>query len=116
VQAMVKIKLSLQHPLSANVGTNFADKRQSLSRYSSLADSGHGDCLFIPVTGRADPHGCETSELSHCLDKAITDRGNVVSLTRRPGFTPRKILVLISVTAELTPRALVRLEGYGRIQ
>jgi hypothetical protein len=45
----------------------------------------------IPVTGREGPEGCETSRLPHFLGNRLTDGGEVVSLTRRPAFTPRKI-------------------------
>jgi hypothetical protein len=44
----------------------------------------------IPVTGREDPWGCETSRLSHFLDDRLTDGDEFVSLTRRPLFTPKK--------------------------
>jgi hypothetical protein len=46
----------------------------------------------IPGIGRGGPQGCETSRLPHFLDSRLTDGGDIVSLTRQPPFTPRKIL------------------------
>jgi hypothetical protein len=44
----------------------------------------------IPVTVRGGPLGCETAKLPHFLDNRLTDDGEVVSLTRRPHFTPQE--------------------------
>jgi hypothetical protein len=41
------------------------------------------------VAGRDGPWGCETSRLPHCLYSRLTNGGKVVSLTRRPPFTPQ---------------------------
>jgi hypothetical protein len=53
----------------------------------SLAKGGKA----VPVTGRGGPKGCETSRLPYFQNNRLTDGGEVVSLTRRPPFTPRKI-------------------------
>jgi hypothetical protein len=45
----------------------------------------------IPLTGRGGPYVCETLRPSHLLDSRLTNGGEVVSLKRRPPFTPRKI-------------------------
>jgi hypothetical protein len=45
----------------------------------------------IPVTVRGDQQGRETLKLPHFLDNRLIDDGEVVSLTRRPPFTRRRI-------------------------
>jgi hypothetical protein len=70
-----------------------------------------------PVTSHEGPSGCETSRLPHFLDKQLIDGGKVVSLTRRPLFTPPgRFLVLISVRGWVNPRAIVWLEGLGKLK
>jgi hypothetical protein len=44
----------------------------------------------IPVTGRGGPWGCERSRLPHYVGNRPRDGGKVVSLARRPPFTPQE--------------------------
>jgi hypothetical protein len=43
--------------------------------------TGSGKGKAIPVAGRGDPKGCDTSSLLHFLDNRLTVGGEVFSLT-----------------------------------
>jgi hypothetical protein len=45
----------------------------------------------IVLTGDGGPYSCETSRLPHFRDNRLKNGGDVVSLMRRPSFTPKKI-------------------------
>jgi hypothetical protein len=45
-------------------------------------------CKAFAVTGRGGPERSETLRLPHFLDEWLSDGNEVVSLKRRPLFTP----------------------------
>jgi hypothetical protein len=57
----------------------------------------------IHITSRRGPLGCETSKFPHFLKNRLTDGGEIVSLTRRPLFTPGKIPGTYVLDTESTP-------------
>jgi hypothetical protein len=57
----------------------------------------------IPVRGCGGPYGCETSRPPHFPENRFTDDGEVVSLTRRPPFTPQENSWYSLLEAESTP-------------
>jgi hypothetical protein len=57
------------------------------------------------------------SKLSHFLENRLTDGSEVVSSTRQPLFIPQEdSWYSFLLEAESTPRAIVRLEGLGKLK
>jgi hypothetical protein len=64
----------------------------------------------IPVTGREDWEGCETSRVPYLLGNRLRDSSEFVILSTGRPSPPGRFLVLISVRRWVDPGAIVRLE------
>jgi hypothetical protein len=70
----------------------------------------------IPATGRGGLYGCEMPKIPHFLDKWITDGDEVVSLTRRPHFTPRMFWYSFLLEAHWTPGPMWGCKDLGKLK
>jgi hypothetical protein len=78
---------------------------------------GKGKMVNYPCNRPWRSIGLWDVEAPHFLDSRLIYGGQVVSLTRRPPFTPLgRFLVLISVRGWVEPRAIVRLEGLSQLK
>jgi hypothetical protein len=70
----------------------------------------------IPVRGRGDPQGCETSRLPHSLDNWLTEEVRLSALRAGRLLPSRKIPGTNFVRGWIDRRAIVRLEGSGKLK
>jgi hypothetical protein len=88
-----------------HMGRRSADPAPELVCLWSCVYKGKGERgKVIPIIGHEGSYDCETSRLPHLLENRLTDGGEVVSLTRRPPFTPQEnSWYLFLLEAESTP-------------
>jgi hypothetical protein len=85
-------------------------------RLLKLNKSGSYKGQSYPCNKCEGPLGCETSRLPHFLRQIGSQMAVRFSASRtgRP-LRPGRFLVLISVTAWVDPKAIVRMEGFGQL-
>jgi hypothetical protein len=93
VSALQGIELRSFARTASSLVTILAEPSRLFTHASNATDKGKA----IPVTGREDPWGCETSRLSHFLDNRLTDGGELSAPHASCPLPPGRFRVLISV-------------------